>query len=92
VAQREAFPGRTDYGMAVTSMLIAALNNVPDCYSDVPVVFACVRLRGLAPASIEQRLSGGHTGRRWGGLGAADTGQCGRPTRSAPAPKSEYLL
>jgi hypothetical protein len=25
-------------GMAVTSMLIAALNNVPDCYSDVPVV------------------------------------------------------
>jgi hypothetical protein len=24
--------------MAVTSMLIAALNNVPDCYSDVPVV------------------------------------------------------
>jgi hypothetical protein len=34
--------------MAVTSMLIAALNDVPDCYSDVPVVFACVRLRGLA--------------------------------------------
>ena len=57
-------------------------NNVPDCYLNVLVVLAGVRLRGLAPAPIEQRLSGGHTGRRRGGLGAADAcqradGQCG---------------
>jgi hypothetical protein len=42
------------------------------CYLDVLVVLAGVRLRGLAPASVEQGLRGGHTGRRWGGLGAAD--------------------
>jgi hypothetical protein len=43
--------------------------------ADILVVLACMRLLGLAPASIEQRLSGGHTGRRWGGLGAADACQ-----------------
>jgi hypothetical protein len=29
-------------------------NNVPDCYSDVLVVLACVRLLRLAPAPVEQ--------------------------------------
>ena len=50
-------------------------DNVPDCYSDVLVVLARVWLRGLAPAYVEQRLSGGHTGHRWGGLLAADACQ-----------------
>jgi hypothetical protein len=35
--------------------------------ADVLVILACVRLRGLAPASIEQRLRGGYAGRRWCG-------------------------
>jgi len=35
-------------------------NNVPDCYVDVFVVLACVRLRGLAPAPVEQDGGGCH--------------------------------
>ena len=58
-----------------TSILTPLLDNIAQCDADVLVVLARVRLRGLAPASIEQRLSGGHTGRRWGGLGAADACQ-----------------
>jgi len=54
---------------------VAALDYLPNGDADVLVVLARVRLGGLAPASIEQRLSGGHTGRRWGGLGAADACQ-----------------
>ena len=43
--------------------------------ADVLVVLACVRLRGLAPSTVEQGAGRRHTGRRWGGLGAADAGQ-----------------
>jgi hypothetical protein len=56
-------------------MLIVALNNIPDCYSDGLAILARVRLRWLAPAPVKQRLGGGHTGRRGGGPGAADTCQ-----------------
>jgi hypothetical protein len=65
-----------------TSILTPLLDNIAHSDTYVLVVLARVRLRGLTPASIEQRLSGGHTGRRGGGLGAADAcqradGQCG---------------
>ena len=45
--------------------------------ADILVVLARVGLRfaARAPASIEQGLCGRHAGRRWGGLGAADTCQ-----------------
>jgi hypothetical protein len=54
---------------------LRALGDCSDGHPDVLVVLACVRLRGLAPPSIEQRLSGGHTGRRRRGLGAANACQ-----------------
>jgi len=50
-------------------------DNVPDCYPDGLAILAGVLLRGLAPASVEQRAGRRHTGRRWGGLGAADARQ-----------------
>jgi hypothetical protein len=61
--------------------------------ADVLVVLACVRLRGLAPASVEQRASRRHAGGRWGRpLSRKRLSACGWPARSVPAPKSEYLL
>ena len=35
-------------------------------------ISAGMRLRGLAPAPVEQRTGRRHAGRRWGGLGATD--------------------
>jgi len=43
--------------------------------ADVLVVLARVRLRRAAPAPVEQGAGRRHTGRRWGGLGAADACQ-----------------
>jgi len=57
-----------------TSILLAALGDCSDGHPDVAVL-ACVRLRGLAPSTVEQGAGRGHTGRRWGGLGAADACQ-----------------
>ena len=37
-----------------TSILIAALDDLPDGDADVLVVLACVLLRGLTPAPVEQ--------------------------------------
>ncbi len=55
--------------------LVISLDDLPDCDVDVLVVLACVRLRGLAPAPVEQGAGRRHAGRRWGGLGAADASQ-----------------
>ena len=52
-----------------------ALGDCSDDHPDGLAILVCVRLRSLAPASVEQRLSGGHTGRRWCGLGATNARQ-----------------
>ena len=43
-----------------TSILVAALNDLPDADLDLAVVLANVGLRCLAPATVEQRDSSGH--------------------------------
>lgn len=43
-----------------TSILVAALANLPDDDADVLVVHACVRLRRLTPAAIQQNAGGLH--------------------------------
>ena len=42
-----------------TSILVAALNDLPDADLDLAVVLANVGLRCLAPATVEQRDGGG---------------------------------
>ena len=50
-------------------------DKVPDCYLDVLVVLARVRLGGLAPAPVEQGLRGGHA-RSVGCAVSGDARQC----------------
>jgi hypothetical protein len=67
-----------------TVAIATALDDLPDGDANVVVGFADVGLRGLAPASIEQRLSGGLTGRRWPiALGGPTSGSVG-PTLLEP--------
>ena len=66
-----------------TSILTPLLDNIPDGDADVLVVLARVRLRGLAPAPIEQGLGGGHTRGRWGEFPA-------KPFGTTPADLSRW--
>jgi len=66
-----------------TSILTPLLDYIPDGDADVLVVLARVRLRGLAPAPIEQGLDGGHARGRWGEFPA-------KPFGTTPADLSRW--
>ena len=55
------------------SILIAALDDLPDRDADIAAILA--DLRRSAPTPVEQGAGRRHTGRRWGGLGNADACQ-----------------
>ena len=50
---------------AKRSIIVAALDDLPDGNADVPVVLARVRLRRLAPTAIKQDVGGLHAGGGW---------------------------
>ena len=64
-----------------TSILVAALDDLPDGDADVLVVLSGVRLRRLAPTAIKQNAGGLHARGGWEFFLAHDRGEV---TNSSP--------